>query len=169
MNDKRYYRRYNFQSLAMEDWEIKDIINRLSKTQFSLRFETNTPKRLLGKWLTPKIGIEIWIHNSGNKIIKYLDCYMTGDSNTAKNISEPFVNKEFEKYFSNIVEREVTIGNDTFTLNSERSVILPNTSRRIGKIEIYERFVHEDSELTFQISTEDNVQYFKYKGRELIE
>lgn len=169
MNDKRYYRRYNFQSITMEDWEIKDIINRLSKTQFTLNFETNTQKRLLEKWLTPKIGIEIWIHNSGNKVIEYLDCYMTGNLTTANNISEPFVNDAFEKYFSNIVERKVTIGDDTFTLNSERAVILPNTNRRIGRIEIYERFIHEESELSFQISTEDNVQYFKYKGKELIE
>ena len=29
-SDKRYYRRYNFESVAMEDYEIKDIINRLS-------------------------------------------------------------------------------------------------------------------------------------------
>lgn len=169
MNDKRYYRRYNFQSIAMEDWEIKDIINRLSKTQFKLHFKTNTPKRLLEKWLTPKIRIEIWIHNSGNKVIEYLDSYMTGDSITAKNISEPFVNDAFEKYFSNVVEREVTIGNNTFILNSERAVILPNTNRKIGEIEIYERFIHEDNKLTFQVSTEDNVQFFKYKGRELIE
>ncbi len=168
MSDKKYYRRYNFQSIAMEDWEIKDIINRLSKTQFKLYFKTKMPKSLLRKLLPQKIKIEIWISNSGNKIIEYLDCYMIGDNNTAKNISKPFVNDAFEKYFSNIVEREVTIGNDTFTLSSERAVILPNTNRRIGKIEIYEQFIHEDNELTFQISTEDNVKVFKYKGIEII-
>jgi len=169
MNDKRYYRRYNFQSIAMEDWEIKDIINRLSKTQFKLRFETNTLKRLLKKWLTPKIEIEIWVENSGNKIIEYLDCYISGNSTTSKNISNPYVNGDFEKYFSNIVEREVTIGNDTFILNSERVVILPNTSRKIGVIEIFENFITDNNELVFQVSTEDNVQYFKYQGKEIIE
>jgi len=169
MNDKRYYRRYNFQSIAMEDWEIKDIINRVSKTQCKLRFETKTPKSFLRKWLTPKIEIGIWIENSGNKIIKYLDCYISGNSITAKNISKPFVNGDFEKHYSNIIEREITIGSDTFILNSERAVILPNTSRKIGEITILENFITDNNELIFQISTEDNVQYFKYKGKEIIE
>lgn len=35
-SDKRYYKRYNFESVAMDDYEIKDIINRLSSPQLSL-------------------------------------------------------------------------------------------------------------------------------------
>lgn len=35
-SDKKYYKRYNFESVAMEDYEIKDIINRLSSPQLSL-------------------------------------------------------------------------------------------------------------------------------------
>lgn len=35
-SDKKYYKRYNFESVAMEDYEIKDIINRQSSPQLSL-------------------------------------------------------------------------------------------------------------------------------------
>ena len=35
-SDKKYYRRYNFESVAMEDYEIKDIINRLSSPDLHL-------------------------------------------------------------------------------------------------------------------------------------
>ena len=47
MKDKRYYRRYNFQSIPMDDWEIKDIINRVSQTKFELYFETIPSKKFL--------------------------------------------------------------------------------------------------------------------------
>lgn len=35
-SDKKYYKRYNFESVAMEDYEIKDIINRLSSPDLDL-------------------------------------------------------------------------------------------------------------------------------------
>lgn len=169
MNDKRYYRRYNFQSIAMEDWEIKDIINRLSKTQVKLHFTSTPSKDFLKRHQNiPKIIIEIWVSNSGNKVIKYLDCYMTGNADTAKNLYKPTVNDKFEKHYSNIVEREATIGEDTFVISSEREVILPNTSRKIGQIVISNKFIEEDSIIKFQISTEDNVKSFEYKGKEII-
>ena len=170
MNDKRYYRRYNFQSIIMEDWEIKDIINRLTKTQVELQFEHTPPKKFFKEHgLIPEIRIDIWAHNSGDKVIKYLDCYISGSSDTAKNILKPFINGAFTKHLSNIVEREATIGDDTFVISSERAVILPNTSRKIGHIVISERFIIEESKIDFQLSTEDNVQYFNYKGGEIIE
>lgn len=168
MSDKRYYRRYNFQSIAMDDWEIKDIINRLSKTQVDLYFETLPPKKFLDRHLTPEIRIDIWAHNSGNKVVKYLDCYFGGDAECSKTIKKPFVNGPFQEHYSNIIEREVTIGDDTFIISSERAVILPNTSRKIGEIVITDSFIINDNELTFQISTEDNVKTVKYKGREII-
>lgn len=171
MKDKRYYRRYNFQSIPMDDWEIKDIINRSSQTEFKLYFETSPPKYILKKWppLPPKIRLDIWIRNSGTKVIKYLDCFISGDSTTAKNIIKPYVKGEFQKHFSNTIEREITIKNDTFVVNSERIVILPNTSRLIGHIEISENFIIENNKINFQISTDDRVEYFNYEGEEIID
>lgn len=171
MKDKRYYRRYNFQSIPMDDWEIKDVINRLSQTKFELYFETTPPKRILEK--SPpfplKIEIDIWIRNTGNKVIKYLDCFVSGNKETSKNISKPYIANEFEKLFSNIIDRVVTIKNDTFIINSERIPILPGTARKIGSIEIRPSFILENNQIHFQISTEDKVDYLIYEGKELIE
>lgn len=169
MNDKRYYRRYNFQSIAMEDWEIKDIINRLTRTQVKLHFTYVPTKEFLKKHPSmPKISIDVWAYNSGNKVIKYLDCYITGNADTAKTIYKPNVNGSFEEHYSNIVEREVTIGEDTFVISSEREVILPNTSRKVGQLVISNKFLEEDNLIKFQVSTEDNVKYFEYRGKEII-
>jgi len=38
-DDKRYYRRFNFQSTAMYDYEIRDILNRAQHPIISLKFE----------------------------------------------------------------------------------------------------------------------------------
>ncbi|MBR9847472.1 MAG: ATP-binding protein [Algicola sp.] len=169
MNDKRYYRRYNFQSIAMEDWEIKDIINRLSKTQVELHFTYLPPKSFLEKHPDmPIIGIDVWAYNSGNKVIKYLDCYITGNAETAQNINKPYVKGNFEKHYSNIIEREATIGEDTFVISSEREVILPSTSRKIGHIEISNKFIEDQNIIKFQLSTEDNVKFIEFKGKEII-
>ncbi|WP_017494726.1 helix-turn-helix domain-containing protein [Flavobacterium sp. WG21] len=171
MKDKRYYRRYNFQSIPMDDWEIKDIINRVSQTKFEIYFETTPNKKFLKNWppLPPKIKIDIWVHNSGNRVIKYLDCFVSGSDETAKNISDPYFPVEFQKHFSNTIDREVTIKNTTFTINTERIAILPFTSRYIGTIEIRENFILQNNKIAFQISTEDRVEYFSYIGKEIIE
>ncbi|RKR09844.1 putative DNA-binding protein [Flavobacterium sp. 90] len=171
MKDKRYYRRYNFQSIPMDDWEIKDIINRTTQTKFEIYFETTPNKKILEKWppLPPKIKIDIWVYNSGNKVIKYLDCFVSGNDETAKNISDPYFSGEFQKHFSNTIDREVTIKNTPFTINTERIAILPSTSRHIGSIEIRENFILQNNKINFQISTEDRVEHFTYTGKEIIE
>lgn len=37
--DKRYYKRYNFESVAMEDYELKDILSRRSEPKFEIQFK----------------------------------------------------------------------------------------------------------------------------------
>jgi hypothetical protein len=39
--DKKYYRRFNFQSVPMEDYEIRDALRRATTPALSLRFEFN--------------------------------------------------------------------------------------------------------------------------------
>jgi len=169
MMDKKYYRRYNFQSIPMDDWEIKDIINRQSKTQVRLILDILPPKKLLHTPPFPEIIlIKVWAFNSGNKVIKYLDCYLSGDSEAAKNIIKPRVNGNFEEYYSNLVEREANIGGENIIINSERAVILPNTSRHIATIELKGDFLKDEPVLEFHVSTEDNVKRFDFKGKEIL-
>ena len=94
---------------------------------------------------------------------------MSGSDETSKNITTPYVKGEFQKHFSNTIEREVKIKNDTFIINTERVAILPETSRHIGNIEIKEDFILENNKIYFQISTEDSVEHFVYEGKEIIE
>lgn len=172
--DKRYYKRYNFQSIMMEDWEIKDIINRQTKTNIQIEFkpviEKNVIKNLIKKHSNTTLEFDIWANNKGTKVVKYIDCFISGDSKTAKQIIKPFVNKNgFEKLFSNEYERKLTIGDDEFVIYVDRIAILPNTSRKIGSIKIKTDFIINHCKLGIQVSTEDNTKTYVLTGKEIIE
>ncbi|MCK4921620.1 MAG: ATP-binding protein [Bacteroidales bacterium] len=59
--DKRYYRRYNFQSIAMEDWEIKDIFNRAKHPKIIIECEI------------VKNSLNIYAKNEGKVYGKYIN------------------------------------------------------------------------------------------------
>lgn len=64
--DKRYYRRYNFESIMMEDWEIKDIINRPQHPSIELEFELSSRAD----------SLNIYAINSGNSYAMYVNAYI---------------------------------------------------------------------------------------------
>jgi len=173
-NDKRYYRRFNFESKMMEDWEIKDIINRQIKTRIQLSFEPRTKKEFLSKMLTGSISFDIefdiWAENKGNKVAQYLDCFISGDSESAKYIFEPFVNRKgFQERFSNEKERKIEINDDSFIVGIDRIPILPNTSRSIGFLKIKADFFRTEQKLSVQVATEDGSKSYWITGKEMVE
>lgn len=69
--DKCYYKRYNFESIKMEDYEIKDIINRVKNPVIDLEFkilqEINSP---FDTW------IEVKAKNSSSILANYMHCFI---------------------------------------------------------------------------------------------
>lgn len=74
--DKRYYKRFNFQSLAMEDYELRDVTNRVTTAQAEVEFE-------LSKWLeftNPPYyvhGLRATVKNNGQKVIDHFKLEFT--------------------------------------------------------------------------------------------
>lgn len=172
--DKRYYRRFNFESQMMEDWEIKDIINRQTKTDIIIQFESMLGKETIDKFLSSTtdidIDLDIWAINKGNKVAKYVDCFIAGDSESAKNIKKPNVGlSSFETRFSNEVERKISIDDDDFVVNVDRTAILPNTSKKIGTLRINTNFIRKNCKINLQIATEDGSKNKVITGKEIIE
>ena len=70
-NDKKYYKRFNFNSEAMHDYEIRDILNRVSHPKIHLDFEVHTYNG----------GDEHFLHvyatNTGAVLANYIQCYIT--------------------------------------------------------------------------------------------
>lgn len=174
-NDKRYYKRYNFESLMMDDWELKDIINRLNKTDIIITFEPRIDRLFLKKFLKDKsifnLEIDIWAKNQGNIVAKYVDCFISGSSEISKYIIEPHtaIDESVTIYFSNIIERKISIKQDEYIINSEREAILPDTYRKIGFMKISSSFILENCKINIQIATDDKSKYITKTGIELIE
>lgn len=172
--DKRYYKRFNFESTAMEDWEIKDLMNRNIKTDFKLSFETRPSKEKIREFLSGdfnfEIELDICVTNIGQRIVKYLACFVKGNSDTAQNIIVPISNEtDFSKVYKNTIERILILDDKEIIIGVDRNPLLPNTGLTLTTYKIRSEFIKNNCQLDIQISTEDNSKFFEINGREIIE
>lgn len=67
--DKRYYKRYNFQSAPMDDYEIKDILNRVKYPDLHLSFlcDSTNISFLPGESLSQPINLTVVIENKSSE------------------------------------------------------------------------------------------------------
>lgn len=175
-SDKKYYRRYNFESIPMEDWEIKDIINRQNKAIIDITFRPRFQKDFFEKFLLTtqiKMAFDIIATNKGNKTIKYCDCMIIGSESIAKTIiPEPKLVKDskyFELYHTNEKEHKVTLESGEYVINIQRMPILPLTYLKIGEIEFFSDFFIKEHELRITVALDDNRITKKIKGKEIID
>lgn len=172
--DKRYYKRYNFESIAMEDYEIKDIINRSNKADIKITFEPDIEQKYFESFIKDdrqfKIRTSIWAYNNGNSINRFLQIFIFGNAVVADYIIEPLTQngKEFQLDFSNGEERKITVNDDEYIIGTERVPIFPKTSRMLGKFEFYSDIIQKNMELRVQISTEDGSKTILLKGNDIV-
>ncbi|MBK6544295.1 MAG: ATP-binding protein [Saprospiraceae bacterium] len=135
-SDKRYYRRYNFESVAMEDYEIKVIINRLSSPDLELVLKPSETT-----YISNKINFPIRKRNKSKILAK--DVKLTIRFNDANNYNcENFdgfenisnINPGLKIYSTN---REIRIYNGAdayigkFTLQLNSNVLLTQITATI--------------------------------------
>jgi hypothetical protein len=172
--DHRYYRRYNFTAIPMEDWEVKDIINREQRTLPSVRLRPRFNIKYVLDF-HPKSGktveFDIIAYNRGLKAINLLDFMLITSEAAAKLFVPSIVYKQsfHEAYFTNEVENKVELDGQTVVLNKQRMPILAKTYRQIGSISIYTDFFIDNMEATFIVCTDDNRIVEKLKGKEMLE
>jgi hypothetical protein len=90
-SDKRYYKRFNFESVAMYDYEIRDVLNRsqtpIINIDFELHretYEVTTPfpeirmpgNRKKDPEFRTDIELIVHAHNSGRVLAKYVSCFL---------------------------------------------------------------------------------------------
>ena len=64
--DYRYYKRFNFESVPMEDYEIRDVMNRLITPDASVEFKFRTLSKTSD---LHEYTLEIFVRNQGNLVI----------------------------------------------------------------------------------------------------
>jgi hypothetical protein len=160
-SDKRYYRRLNFQSVMMDDWEIKDVINRTTVTNVEVLFRFAHGEKYFEQFKARpgyKFQFDIIALNDGNKVCSYLDVFIVGNKKSSQYIiPNPKMDGDlFELAYYNEVEHKATIEDSTFTINVQRIPIGPKTYRQIGTISIMSEFFVDNSGLQITVSTDDN-------------
>lgn len=92
-NDKRYYKRFNFESVAMYDYEIKDILNRSHTPIITLEllieresYEHKSSHYMLGMPRFDKEGekvetiintdLVVYAYNEGKILANYINCFI---------------------------------------------------------------------------------------------
>lgn len=171
--DKRYYKRYNFESVAMDDYEVKDIINRTNKTDIEINFQNDYGPKWFKKYAetdNTKITAQIWANNKGNKVAQFLQVFISGRKEASEFIIKPYVKKgqDFQLLFSNEVERKLTISDNDFIIGTDRNPILPRTRRHIGEISFFSNLIQQELEIELLICTEDGSKIEIIRGLEII-
>jgi hypothetical protein len=83
----KYYKRYNFESVPMEDYEIRDIMNRRIHPELVLKFKVEirnvgsaisyNAANLEARPSIPQAVLMIQIHNKGSVYANYVNYYVT--------------------------------------------------------------------------------------------
>lgn len=138
-SDKRYYKRFNFMSIPMEDYEIRDVSNRTRKPELSIDGEIIKvknelfagPKILYGEISNsgyslnfPSFVLRIWLISSG------------GVAARNSTIVLSFDNLEIKKFDSACARIDDIRGKPSLQWNAGNEVILPKTNTRIVDINL---------------------------------
>jgi hypothetical protein len=139
----KYYRRHNFESVPMEDYEIRDIMNRRTKPQASVSFGFRRSMITGGDRyyiLLPRIK------NSGNKVINNFKLTITFPRKAAPGASTLHRQSNINISFD---------ANGDFFIDYQSSgVLFPNEERNIGE------------EIQWQYQVNDAVRIELMRGQE---
>lgn len=73
--DKKYYKRFNFESVAMDDYEVRDVMNRLQHPRIEPRFQLKS-RFQNGSKLLEAYTLEVRLINEGNVYAEYVIAYI---------------------------------------------------------------------------------------------
>jgi len=75
--DWRYYKRFNFQSIPMEDYEIRDVMNRATTPEVSIKFGLFLGEIGSEPEITEYRGLRVIIRNDGTQVVNRFKVVMT--------------------------------------------------------------------------------------------
>ncbi|HEV8286847.1 MAG TPA: ATP-binding protein [Chitinophagaceae bacterium] len=164
-NDKRYYKRYNFESAPMEDYEVKDIMNRSKNPLIELNFD------LLQKLINANEGgyeyyLLVRMQNKGNVIANYVNYFVELPERIVYNDDESLMMSEgrsgYKFFFGDNTIRDVLEENSNGTGDfiskygpSRFEPILPRLISRGKRIKLVKNLHHWDQQI-FWILQADN-------------
>ncbi|WP_299110080.1 ATP-binding protein [uncultured Tenacibaculum sp.] len=168
--DKKYYKRYNFQAIAMDDWEVKDVINRASKPKINIVLSAYPESVLLNSIKTNNFEISLMIHNLGMVSANYINCFIEIDKEAKRYIRtpEPTIYQDYiQVIFSNREEQQFKVGEQSVTLPGFYDPLLPLVYKTLGKIRVSKRFFENEFNIKCKVATESTFVEFDFKSNEI--
>ncbi len=139
--DKKYYKRFNFQSVAMEDYEIRDIFNRAKNPNIQLMFAITNNQLVVmavnrGTVYAQYVNAIIRLPRGIVRIHPYQKIVMNGNiaeihaTNTVRDMVDPFAFNQVAKYYPpryvpvlpNTTVELITINLQNFSINDDNFI-----------------------------------------------
>lgn len=153
--DKKYYKRYNFMSTAMDDWEIKDILNRQNRPDIEITLAVNPVFDIKGQ--VPGCNdIVVFLNNKGMVAVNYINCFVQMPPQLQPWILSPrfyYLNNTYQAYFVN-KESNVMIPNTGISLPAPYDPLLPGVIKPIGTIRVNTALFTSDALIRCIVATE---------------
>ena len=169
--DNRYYKRREFKSTPMEDWEVKDVINRSAKPviEIVLIAKSNSfVERVLTK---TNNQIKLMIRNTGNSAVNHINCYLIIDDKFEKLMDTSIQKIEggfMQSSISNKKENKITIEGIESIISTERIPVLPGgILTEIGFVPIKEDLLKKDFKIHCIINTEYGIVEKEFEMKEI--
>jgi len=167
-SDKRYYKRFNFISIPMEDYEIRDISNRARKPELSVDGEIikvkneffASVKMLIGDLTSggfsvkiPSFVLRIWLSNSGSATAKHSSVVLSFD------------NLQINKFDSLCIRiDDLRDGKPSLQWDSQNEVILAKTHIRIMDINLKVKDLNKICSVSTEVTAEGfNIHEHKFE------
>ena len=127
-SDKRYYKRYNFESVAMNDYEIRDIMGRLKNPDITLEFILEKKKKIEPQKRTLSLGfnhsapnkeepkswfeyqIKVAIRNKGKVFANYVNYYLEIPSEilyTSEDLNDSLTRNGYKEFYGENTLRDI--------------------------------------------------------------
>lgn len=153
--DNRYYRRYNFEAVPMEDYEIRLVMNRLTVPDASIEFRT---KLHMGVGATKHYLLSPVIKNLGSQAIRDFKLVFTFPSEVLQGGGAEMVNPR-----ANIISMMDNQRNHVVSFQSSL-LLFPEDERDIGNEMGWKYIIHEDTIHTIQVRhTRDDKFLIRWK------
>lgn len=143
-SDKKYYKRVNNESRPMEDYEIRDVMNRKSAITLSLALipDLTRNQKRAGSEITYNYGMHflVCVRNGGDRIAKYCLVELSADQHVVhRSTGDSYFTEEegrLRQIFNFSNDRIVTRQETDALAEGQYHPILPNCERKLGWITV---------------------------------
>lgn len=170
-NDYRYYKRQNFKAIPMDDWEVKDVINRSNKPVIEINLFANVNSDRISKLNGSKCELQVVLKNIGNVGAQQIECFIEMEREMSKYVKSPKpVTGETvtQVFLSNKKENRLKIGESETVISVQYEPLLPQIWRELGRVKVRAELFNEDIELKCYVSTEAGMTEKTFKMKDII-